>query len=437
MAMEISYSIVDLETQKIIAQKNQDESRILASVSKLYSFYYVMNQLDPMDTFKTKILKSEKAKLENGVLKGDLILVASGDPHLTAQNFINLIYQIKRKGIEKVEGQFIIDTQNLWSTERLSMIGLEDQADNSSMGALNFEFNRFKVDRSQNRPIPTMSYLKMETKKINEPGLKYQLTNKTDQSEHWIKNKNEKHKFREEIPTRQSNLFAGNFFRHLATIHGLNLSKPILKNKSKGVPVATHESLPVYRLLELGLEYSNNVIAEMLLQRATSSGPPRSAEMMMKWYQEKYPSEKFNWQKTRLVNASGLTLDNLTTSKNLSLLLANIYQDKNLKRNLISYLSISGHSGGIRKRFNGVGDSYRIYAKTGSLFFVNNLAGYFQGKSGKLYAFSLFSTDSKKRQQLNKENSNKVNQVRIQSKSWHRQSVNEIDKTLKGFMNKF
>ncbi len=433
--MEMSYSVVDLSNFKSVKSKNEGLPMVLASVSKLYSSFYILRTNEPKETFKTKILRSQNSKIENKALKGDLIIQADGDPYLTAQNFIDLIYQIKSHGINRLEGDFLIYSGNLWSTSRLSPIGLEDQADNSSMGGLNFEFNRFRVDRKSHKPIPAMDYLKVVPKKINNPGLKFQLSDQSDK-EVWIKNLNEKHKFREELPARNSTLFSAHFFRYLAKRHGLILPRPkIVSEMVKGKLIASHESLPLYRLVELGLEYSNNILTEMLFQKNKSANPKELAALMLTWYQ-KNKSKKVSWDHVHFENASGLTLDNISTSKNLSQVLAEIYHDKSLKRNFISYLSINDHSGGVRRRLRSTQDSFKVFAKTGSLHFVNNLAGYFVGDSGKIYAFSIFTTDTKKRAILNRPNSKNVNHIRREHKSWHQKSTREIDQLLSSFIRK-
>lgn len=426
-AMDISYSVVDIETNKIVEQVKQNRPMVLASVSKIYSSYYVLRKLDPNSTFKTHIL------LDNE----NLIIEPSGDPFITAQNFINLIYQIKGQGITEIKGKFLVSTKNKWKTERLSGLGLEDQADNSALGLFNFEFNRFRVDRSSNKPIPQMSYLEIETAKLKDPGLKFKLKNKTENKEIWQKNIDEKHKFMEEVPVRDSVMFSAHFFRYLAEMHGLKLPVPEEVNKTSGRIIATHESLPVYRLIELCLEYSNNVIAEMLLQKVSPSNPEQASLEMLQWYKSEFSDKDFDWRQTSFVNASGLTLKNQTTAKNLSLVLTRFTRDKQLKRNFISYLSINGHSGGVRKRLRSSDKSFKIYAKTGSLFYVNNLAGYFRGDSGKLYAFAVFTTDKEKRELLNQKNTATVNKVRQENKVWFSKSSSKIDKLLASLIKKY
>ena len=436
MASDISYSLVDLSSKKVMANKNQNSPMVLASVSKIFSSFYVLNHLDPKKTISTQIYASKNAKIEKNNLIGDLIIQGNGNPFMTAQNLIDLIYQIKAKGIEKVSGRFIIHINDFWSTSRLSKLGLEDQADNTAMGPFNVEFNRFSVERSSNLTLPNMKYLRITEKKLNAPGLKYKSIKDGDH-EHWQKNINEKHGFFEDLPVKDSLLFSGSFFHNLASQHGLILNKPeVAQDIETGQLLARQESLPIYRLVELGIEYSNNLIAEMLLQQVHSEAPAKAAQKMLNWYKEKYKDDDLDWNNTTLINASGITLQNKTTARHLALLLTDMYH-ADLKRNFLSYLSINGHSGGIRKRLKSAKYSYQVFAKTGSLFYVNNLAGYLRAKSGKLYAFSIFTTDNKKRDLLNKPNSKEINKIRQNAKAWYYKSTQEIDTILSNFIDQY
>jgi D-alanyl-D-alanine carboxypeptidase len=67
---------------------------------------------------------------------------------------------------------------------------------------------------------------------------------------------------------------------------------------------------------------------------------------------------------------------------------------------------------------------------------VNNLAGYLMGKSGKRYAFALFSTHEKKRKLLGQLDHKKSKILRAGSSSWKRMSKRAIDKKLKRWITR-
>ncbi len=111
--VEMSYTIIDLESGKTVKSQNPERPMVLASVSKIYTAYYTLNNLGPYKTIPTKVLSFKQSKIKNGILHGNLIISGEGNPYLTVQNLLDLIYQLKVKGIKEVKGKFIIDN-NGW-----------------------------------------------------------------------------------------------------------------------------------------------------------------------------------------------------------------------------------------------------------------------------------------------------------------------------------
>ena len=426
-ASELSYTLIKVNNGKVLEKKAQNLSYPLASVSKLYTFYYALNQLKGEETFKTQILKEDKT----------YTLLASGDPYLTLQNLLKIIYQLKNMVKNNQIQTLYYFTENNWSTSRLSSIGLEDQPDNPSMGSLNVEFNRFKVHRPSNKTIPPMKFLNIVSKDEKSDGLKFKYNSSSEGSENWIKFSKENHKYLEELPTRRADLYGANYFKYLANLHGLKITNIKYITQKKGHPIITHVSLPVERLIQLGIEYSNNLIAEMILQKIHNTSPEKATRKMLKWYQSEFKADDISWEGIKLKNASGLGLDNQSTSINLAKVLAAIHKKNKIPHPFISYLSINAHSGGVRNRLNHPKYAHRVYAKTGSLFYVNNLAGYLRANSGDLYAFAIFMTDKDNREVLNQKNSKLVNNIRSQNKKWQRDSTIKIESLLRSWIKKY
>jgi D-alanyl-D-alanine carboxypeptidase/D-alanyl-D-alanine-endopeptidase (penicillin-binding protein 4) len=436
----LSYALVDLETGKIVEAKNAKRSLTLASVSKLFTTYYALSILGADFHFKTTVHTNGKVK--DGVLKGDLFLVGSGDPYLTAQHLVSLIHQIKSFGIQKVEGNFYLDDTALSFTPRISGLGLEDQPDNPSMGALNVEFNRMTMFARGKKLHPPLANIEINQVDKKEAGLKFDFIKFEGQKEFWQVNSKEKIKYVEDFPSRNSTFFTGNLFKYLATMHGLVLPSPKLgtlgKNSKK---VAYHQGLSLYRIVSLGVEYSNNVIAEALLQTAANKQTGRvltseaAAKEMLNWFKKKF--NQLKWSETQLQNGSGLTLNNTTNAEFLAKYLREVAEVKFQGRSFWSLLSINAHSGGLSKRIRDPQYAYRVYGKTGSLYYVNNLAGYLIGKSNKHFAYAIFSEHSKNRKVLNNGNSKISNKLRKQSKQWYGKSTKQMDDLLVRWINKY
>jgi D-alanyl-D-alanine carboxypeptidase/D-alanyl-D-alanine-endopeptidase (penicillin-binding protein 4) len=433
--MEMGYSLIDLESGKEILSKNNDIPYTLASVSKLFTIYYALNQLDVNDRFETKIY--QKGRIQKGVLKGDLYFVGDGDPYLTAPHLISLIYQIKKLGIKSITGHFYVNDSKISLFKEISSIGLEDQADNPSLGALNVEFNRFKMIRNDSNPHPPLKYFEIKDLNIKKDGLKFKHTSSKMNLESWNRHIKERHAFIEEIPVKNATAYTAHFFHYLASLHGLSLPLPKRNEAFQGRVIANHYGIKVSELASLCFEYSNNLIAEQLLLRASKKKTIQEAtKTMFNWYKKSF--KDINWKKITLKNGSGLNLENTAAPSELTKFLAKIYNDTLHSRPLISYLSINGHSGGLSKRLRSSQFAYKIYGKTGSLFFVNNLAGYLISNTGKRFAYSIFTSDPEKRDLLSqKPPGKKLEPLRQKSKNWYQKSVIKIDAMLMKWLNKY
>jgi D-alanyl-D-alanine carboxypeptidase len=80
-----SLRVVDLESGKLIYNLNPDIVAFTGSVRKLYSVGLALNELGPDHRFITPVHRQGEVD-EEGVLKGNLILVASGDLTLGGRN---------------------------------------------------------------------------------------------------------------------------------------------------------------------------------------------------------------------------------------------------------------------------------------------------------------------------------------------------------------
>ncbi len=413
---------MDLATGNIAAKHQHQDPMILASVSKVFTSYFALTQLGAEYRFHTKVYR--QGKLENGTLKGNLYLVGSGAPYLTAPHLISLIHQIKKAGIKKIDGKFILDDSALINKNKISILGLEDQADNPAIGALNVEFNRFSVHQSK-EVHPPLTHIKLVEKNKASNGLKFDHLEINEEQEVWQVNTHESIAKIEDLPTRDSTLFTGNFFQYLANLHGVELPAPITgKLNDSAQEIAHHNGLPLSRLVALGIEYSNNLIAEVLL---LSSAKQLTGKNMMNQDAAKtmhdFLKKRFshiNWKKSSFINGSGLTVNNQVSALTMAQFLQAIEKDDFAGRSYWSFFSINAHSGSIGRRLKDPELAYRIYGKTGSLFFVNNLAGYLISKSGKRYAYAIFTTHHNNRTQLNQKNSAKNKKLRDSNYQWYK-----------------
>jgi D-alanyl-D-alanine carboxypeptidase/D-alanyl-D-alanine-endopeptidase (penicillin-binding protein 4) len=132
--------VVDLETGRTVYEHEADKLFAPASVTKLYTCGAALAALGPNHRFETPVYR--RGLVVDGVLHGDLILVASGDPTLggrtdaagrlafknqdhTYANWLDsdaeltatdplaglhdLARQVRRSGVRKIDGEILID----------------------------------------------------------------------------------------------------------------------------------------------------------------------------------------------------------------------------------------------------------------------------------------------------------------------------------------
>jgi serine-type D-Ala-D-Ala carboxypeptidase/endopeptidase (penicillin-binding protein 4) len=412
----ISWSLKEVGSPTEFFGHEQDRQVIPASLTKILTVWHALNKLGDDYRFETEIFAN--GKIKDGVLEGDLILKGAGDPFFTNAMLMNMAIKLKNKGITKVKGRFLYDQSTLPVIPMISTIGLGDQTYNPGVSALSLEFNRFTVWRG-NHTIPPLHSLKvMKLREKFTPGRRFKELDGDSSMEVWGLSENEKYQLLEEVPIRKPALIFAETFRMIAAKTGVELPKAV-EGKASGKKIVTQFSQPLSLLSKSIMEYSNNLMAELILLASTKAHPLEPAAKEM----QEVLTKKFNFLSSiNLKNGSGLDSQNRMTPKALTAFLAENFPKEFGETAYPSLFSISGQSGWMLRRLNDPEMSYNVWAKTGSLDYIDNMAGYLFAKSGKIYAFSVFINDMKKRDLLDGLNSEKINQLREKAKDWRNQS---------------
>jgi D-alanyl-D-alanine carboxypeptidase/D-alanyl-D-alanine-endopeptidase (penicillin-binding protein 4) len=113
----VSLCILNAVNGEVVFEYHAEESLMPASVLKLVTSSAALELLGPDYRFKTKIGYTGNLNKRTGRLTGDLIIKGGGDPALGSEyfkdhyiNFLkNWIIEIRKLGINKVEGRVIVD----------------------------------------------------------------------------------------------------------------------------------------------------------------------------------------------------------------------------------------------------------------------------------------------------------------------------------------
>jgi len=162
-----TYSIyiqpVDSETP--LVSWNSQVERTPASVIKLLTIYSSLLSLGYDYRWETKFYHT--GRIKNGVLRGNLIVKASGDPTLETENLTDIVAQLKRVGIRRIIGNIVID-RSIFKVSSKNNSGFDKNrysAYNAMPDALMFNERKsnicvsFKGKRAKvKKDVPDLSY---------------------------------------------------------------------------------------------------------------------------------------------------------------------------------------------------------------------------------------------------------------------------------------
>jgi D-alanyl-D-alanine carboxypeptidase/D-alanyl-D-alanine-endopeptidase (penicillin-binding protein 4) len=185
------------------------------------------------------------------------------------------------------------------------------------------------------------------------------------------------------LPVRKPELYAGDVFQTLCRAQGLVLPMPeVIRDLPPGEAVAGHSSPPLEEILRGMLHYSTNLTAEVVgLHASGAADPAASAQAMQAWLVAKGQGTDFI-----LADHSGLSPDSRVTAQGMARLLAG----PGLAADLPGLLKVNPLDEDLGRDPAQVA---QIRAKTGTLNFVSNLAGYVTRQDGRQSAFAILAAD--------------------------------------------
>jgi serine-type D-Ala-D-Ala carboxypeptidase/endopeptidase (penicillin-binding protein 4) len=418
--------ILDPTTDKVVLSVNPDKPFTPASVLKVTTTSAALERLGPDFKFRTGAY-AEGTIQADGVLLGNLILVGRGDPNLTdpygellqEPALQELAEKLQALGIKKVQGDIIGDdsyfdptsTGRGWTAQELKSIY------GAPINALSINNNIFWIHAhatKQGKAVsvsiePATSYFRIKNTAITgssksketlragyAPGSKTITVSgilplKKSSSHSILLDKPAEvtvTMFKEELK-RRGIAVAGK----VKVIHNGDLSAEV---KSGWHLLAEHESVPLYRTLEIINKHSQNLHAEMLLRTLGAEFKHQGTDeagLDVVWdYLVQAGVEGMDSKKIQLNDGCGLSRDNLLTPRFQASLLKFLstrpYFDL-----FLNTLAVSGTDGTLKNRLASEQVRGTIHAKTGTLNGVSTLSGYMTTKSGHNLVFCIFANN--------------------------------------------
>ena len=149
--------------------------------------------------------------------------------------------------------------------------------------------------------------------------------------------------------------------------------------------LASHVSLPLAQYLAKMTKPSDNLLAESLIRLLDPRGTYDAGHARETPF---FESLGVQTKSIALVDGCGVGRRNFVTARAVSQLLLGMRRKADWKIYYDS-LPIMGVDGTLKNRLKGTKAAGNVHAKTGTLSQVRALSGYFAGKDGRLYVFSL------------------------------------------------
>lgn len=106
--LNIGILVQNISTGKDLYKKNVDRYFMPASNQKLLTAFAALNYLNPNFTYQTRLFV-DPAQIRGGVLNDNIYLQFTGDPTLTVAELDGLINALAHAGVQRINGNIIID----------------------------------------------------------------------------------------------------------------------------------------------------------------------------------------------------------------------------------------------------------------------------------------------------------------------------------------
>lgn len=389
---------------------NGQQMALPASTQKLITALAAMLQLGAEYRFTTTF--ETHGKITGNELKGDLIVRFTGDPTLTRQSIRNMVAELKKQGVQKINGDVLIDVSTFASHDKAPGWPWNDttQCFSAPPSAAIVDRNCFSVALYSGKSAGDNAFIRVAA---------YYPVHMFSEVRTLARNSGE-------APYCELDVVAGELNRFTLTgcmpqraeplplafaiQDGASYSGAIVKNtlladnieisgylrrqtqpNSAGTILAQTQSPPLSTLLRIMLKKSDNMIADAIFRTLGHNyfnvpGTWRAgADAVRKILRQKAGIDLGN---TVVVDGSGLSRHDLIAPATMMQVLQYIAQH-DAQLNLIEKLPLAGHDGTLQYRpgLDIAGVNGKVSAKTGSLQGVYNLAGFITAASGQRFAF--------------------------------------------------
>lgn len=404
-----------LMVQKVGAQEpdidyHGKQMALPASTQKVITALAALLQLGPDFRFTTTL--ESKGTVTDGVLKGDLVARFGGDPTLKRQNIRNMVATLKKSGVQKIEGNVLIDTSIFASHDKAPGWPWNDmtQCFSAPPAAAIVDRNCFSVSLYSAQKPGDLAYIRVASYyPVNMFSQVRTLARGSSEGQYCeldvVPGDLNRFTLTGCLPQRTDPLplafaiqdgasYAGAIIKAELKDAGITYTGTLLRQtqvNEPGTVIASTQSAPLHDLLKIMLKKSDNMIADTVFRMIGHAhfGVPGTwragSDAVRQILRQQAGVDIGN---TIIADGSGLSRHNLIAPATMMQVLQYIAQHDS-ELNYISMLPLAGYDGSLQYRagLHEAGVDGKVSAKTGSLQGVYNLAGFITTASGQRMAF--------------------------------------------------
>ena len=439
-ANDVGYFVIDLSSQRVLAERNANRPFIPASVAKIATIASALEVLGADHRFTTTV--EAAGDVVDGVLKGSLVLVGGGDPSLTGDDLQALAKDLAATGIRSVDGQFLYDASATVEMSQINTAQPEAVDYNCGISALSVNYNRVRLNWQKvgsDRTPTVVSASRKLTVPLTHVSVAFAggdlagpfVRFGPPTGDRWLLSANLPDHGEDWLPVGNPSLVTAEAFRGAAAAAGITLPEPAPGVAPPGArELARHDSAPLTEIAREVIRYSNNMAAELIglaTSRALTGDKlslDNSAASVVDWWQKRLP--KADWTGLSLANHSGLSTKSRATPRQIVTMLEEAAEqhDGDFFHDLLHPVVWKGTKG-------------KGFVKTGTMSYVRGLAGYIDTAAGHRLAFAVFFNDEAKRAALEAAFDPHVRAIDALSRSWRNRAVTLEQKLVAGWANRF
>jgi serine-type D-Ala-D-Ala carboxypeptidase/endopeptidase (penicillin-binding protein 4) len=394
---------VSLKDGRIVAANDAQKLFNPASIQKTLTSMVALDKLGADFRWKTQVLAEQN--IETGTLNGDLILYGQGSPDFDDEALQNLVNQLQTKGLKRVKGKIIGDESYFkgdkigdgWTWNELQWYYGADAS------ALTFNENQANLSLQNGKPKVSDDFVtaKGEVKPVQDIEA---VGVKREPGENEVYVWGNANSLDARISVSNSALWASKKLKEKLEKSGIAVEGEAVKsdwknniNREKFNELAKVESKTLAEIVRKMNKDSVNLFAELILRtlgkRFGNEAPDENpkfqklrgddsagASVIVKWLKD----NKLADDETQIHDGSGLSRLDFISPETFGRALVFANQAK-FAETFKTSLPVAGVDGTLRGRLRGE----KVAAKTGSMTYVNSIAGYATSSKGESYAFAV------------------------------------------------